>query len=76
MPLSLAELGELFDHLDETLEQEGCDHSPRITQLFLSQKGLDPDQVLPWLKEQGGYCDCEILANVEEGWESEIGKNT
>ncbi|WP_085947151.1 DUF2695 domain-containing protein [Vreelandella titanicae] len=76
MPLSLAVLGELFDYLDETLEQEGCDHSPRATQLFLSQKGLDPNQVLPWLEEQGGNCDCEILANVEESWESEISKNT
>lgn len=76
MPLSLSALGELFDYLDEALEQGGCDHSPRATQLFLSQKDLDPNQVLPWLEEQGGYCDCEILANVEESWESEISKNT
>jgi hypothetical protein len=24
--------------------------------------------VIPWLREQGGYCDCEVLANVEERW--------
>ncbi|WP_420934853.1 DUF2695 domain-containing protein [Alteromonas sp. A081] len=36
----------------------------------------DSDGILPWLSEQGGSCDCEILANVEEGWESEIAKNT
>ncbi|MCP4987488.1 MAG: DUF2695 domain-containing protein, partial [Colwellia sp.] len=27
-------------------------------------------------EEYGGYCDCEVLANVEESWESEINKNT
>jgi len=76
MPLSLAVLGELFDLLDEELEEEGCDHSPRIIRFFLSQKGLDQNQVLLWLEEQGGHCDCEILANVEESWEGEISKNT
>jgi hypothetical protein len=24
--------------------------------------------VIHWLRDQGGYCDCEVLANVEERW--------
>jgi hypothetical protein len=76
MPLSLNQLGKLFDHLDEYLEIEGCDHSSKITSEFLAKLQLDQNKVLPWLQEQGGHCDCEILANVEESWESEINKNT
>ena len=76
MPISLNELGNLFDHLDEELGVQGCDHSSKITSAFLSKKNLKPELILPWLEEQGGYCDCEILANVEEAWESEINKNT
>jgi len=54
----------------------GCDHTPKITTAYLAQAKLDANEILPWLEEQGGYCDCEILANVEERWESEINKNT
>jgi hypothetical protein len=75
MPISLAHLGQLFDHLDVELEN-GCDHTPRITTAFLTSNGLNPEIILPWLHDQGGFCDCEILANVEESWESEISKNT
>lgn len=76
MPLSLKDLGRLFDHLDVQLGIEGCDHTPRITSSFLASLNLNRDEILPWLLEQGGSCDCEILANVEESWESEIAKNT
>ena len=75
MPISLANLGQLFDHLDIKLE-EGCDHTLRITAAFLTRNNLSPESILPWLQDQGGFCDCEILANVEENWESEISKNT
>ena len=76
MPLSLSQLGKLFDHLDAYLEIEDCDHSAKITSAFLAKLQLDQNKVLPWLQEQGGHCDCEILANVEESWDSEINKNT
>ncbi|QDO86729.1 DUF2695 domain-containing protein [Shewanella psychropiezotolerans] len=75
MPISLSNLGKLFDYLDVKLE-EGCDHTPKITTDFLASINLSSEKILPWLQDQGGYCDCEILANVEEGWESEITKNT
>ena len=75
MPISLVYLGQLFDYLDVELE-DGCDHTPRITTAFLTSKDLSPENILPWLQDQGGFCDCEILANAEESWESEISKNT
>jgi len=76
MPLSLKDLGRLFNHLDVQLELEGCDHTPRITSSFLERLNLNRDEILLLLAEQGGSCDCEILANIEESWESEIAKNT
>jgi len=75
MPISLVHLGQLFDHLDIELG-DGCDHTPRITTAFITNKDLSPENILPWLQDQGGFCDCEILANVEESWEGEISKNT
>jgi hypothetical protein len=64
MPLSRDELAALFDHLDETLA-EGCDHSLRFTKKFLAGHSLSEELIIPWLRDHGGYCDCEVLANVE-----------
>jgi hypothetical protein len=30
------------------------------------QKLIDVTRIVPWLREHGGYCDCEVLANVED----------
>ncbi len=73
MPISLEHLGQLFDHLDEKLI-EGCNHSPKHALDYLTGAELDSEKILMWLQDQGGVCDCEILANVEESWESEIDK--
>ena len=76
MPISLRDLGALFDYLDVQLGAHDCDHTPKLTTLFLTERDLSLDAILPWLEESGGHCDCEVLANVEESWESEISKNT
>ncbi len=68
LPLPKTELAALFDRLDERLGDDDCDHTLRHTAAFLAERGLDADAVLPWLRESGGYCDCEVLANVESEW--------
>lgn len=65
--ISQEALGALFAHLDSALA-EGCDHSLRFTRAFLESRGLSVELVVPWLGEYGGYCDCEVLANVEDAW--------
>jgi hypothetical protein len=65
IPMPKEALRELFDQLDGALSQ-GCDHSLRLTTAFLASKNLDVQQIIPWLREHGGYCDCEVLANVED----------
>lgn len=66
LPMPVELFDELFDLLDERLEAQGCDHTLTITSAFLEEKGLSPKDTLEWMKEYGGYCDCEVLANVED----------
>jgi len=33
------------------------------------RRSLDVERVTGWLRGAGGYCDCEVLANVEGQWE-------
>jgi hypothetical protein len=63
--LGEAELRDLLNFLDEE-EQAGatCDHTLRLTMVWASERGVDPDALEESLNELGGGCDCEVLANV------------
>ena len=69
LPMSADLFRELFDHLDEALSEQDCDHDLHLTESFLESHGCDTEAVLEWLAENGGGCDCEVLANVEEKFE-------
>jgi len=60
----------LFDYLDEHLQEYGCDHSMCLTEKYLALTGMtEIVDMLDWLANHGAYCDCEVLANVEELFE-------
>ena len=67
MPISQDQLTQLFDHLDGALSA-GCDHSLKFTHQFLQAHDLPEATIIPWFGEYGGFCDCEVLANVEQVW--------
>jgi hypothetical protein len=52
--------------LNSALPRDGCDRTRRLTEQWLLQRGHNVLAVLAWLDTQGGYCDCEVLANVEQ----------
>ncbi len=70
-PIAKSRLKDLFDYLDRVLVDEGCAHNLRHTKAFLGAHGLDEGVIVPWLGEYGGYCDCEVLANVGERWDGD-----
>jgi hypothetical protein len=65
LPAPKEVLLKLFDHLDEHLSRDGCDHTLKLTLAWAVTKGLDGDQIAAWTREYGGFCDREVLANVE-----------
>ena len=80
MPISKADLKDLFALLDSTLfERRGgkiwchCDHTLRRTRDFLRSRSLPEDTIAEWLKTYGGYCDCEVAANVTDYWAKHVG---
>jgi hypothetical protein len=65
-PVPHSVLNQLFDQLEEQLATTGCDHTLRLTREFISRQSLPEIEVISWLEKNGGYCDCEVLSNVEE----------
>jgi hypothetical protein len=65
IPMPRSDLRALFDFLDRDAAPP-CDHTLRETISFLRQRNLEIERVVPWLQNHGGYCDCEVVYNVEE----------
>jgi hypothetical protein len=63
-PLSDSQLASLFDSLDAELPDRGCDHTLRLVREWCARADLEPAPVEAWLRDNGGYCDCEALANA------------
>ena len=65
LPVPAAVLKALFNHLDERLGSSECDDTLRHTLDFIRSHALPEEAVVSWLEDNGGYCDCEALANAE-----------
>ena len=66
LPISKEIILEMFDFLHENDALKKCNHNFDITKSFLTKKNIILEKTYNWLEKYGGYCDCEILYNVEE----------
>ena len=67
-PLPELELASMFNDVGAALERDGCDHTLRATTVWLAQRP-EASAVIAWLAENGGYCDCEVVANAADHFE-------
>ena len=65
MVLDEEQLNNLLDFLDERLPANGCDHSLRLSREWAASNAVDADMLALSLEHFGGFCDCEVVANVE-----------
>jgi hypothetical protein len=65
MLLDEVRLDELLEHLDEQLPEQGCNRTLRLTRAWAVEHRIDANALETSLAHFGGYCDCEVLANVE-----------
>ena len=69
LPLPDDQMKAMFDMLDQALPGSGCDHTLKLVRAWAEQQSLPFDAIAAWCHENGGYCDCEVLANCEQIWE-------
>jgi hypothetical protein len=62
-------LDALFRAVEADVEEHGCDHSLRFTERWIADNKQKREPMLAWLKDNGGFCDCEVAANTYEHWE-------
>jgi hypothetical protein len=54
-----------LEHVDAAVAANGCDHTPAATAKWAAREGIDLERLHEGLEEYGGFCDCEILMNVD-----------
>ena len=37
---------------------------------FFKMRKLDVEKIVPWLQSHGGYCDCEVMYNVQDKFQN------
>lgn len=58
----------LFEHIMLTVTPVTCDNTLAKAKEFLTDRDLYSNDVVNWLNQQGGNCDCEVILNVEHRW--------
>src|SRR5436190_22490315 len=67
-PLPDEQMQAMFDMLDSALPKHGCDHSLRLVREWAMHQRIEFDKLETWCLENGGCCDCEVLATCEQHW--------
>ena len=65
MPLDRAQLEALLEHVDAAVAVRGCDHTLAATDAWAAEQTIDLDRLHEGLEEYGGFCDCEVVMNVD-----------
>jgi hypothetical protein len=55
--------------LDRAGSTSGCQHDHRLAKKILREMGgIDVEASIDYFENNGGYCDCEVLLNVDQEW--------
>jgi hypothetical protein len=65
LPLDRPQLDALREHLDAVIAAGGCDRTHRATDAWATGHGIALDRLHEGLEEYGGFCDCEVVMNVD-----------
>jgi hypothetical protein len=73
LPAGQYDVEDLFDYLEDKLEREECNHSLRFAMQYMMENRLNFPKFSAWLQQNGGYCDCKVLEQIQPIWQKTFG---
>lgn len=73
LPAGQATISELIDFVEDELYDSECNHSLRFSMQHMMENHLDFGKITSWLSDNGGYCDCKVLAEIAPIWRGKFG---
>ena len=66
-------ISELLDFVEDELYDIECNHSLQYAMRYMMENHLDFGKITSWLNNNGGYCDCKVLAEIAPVWRAKFG---
>lgn len=66
-------ISELLDFIEDELYETECNHSLQYAMRFMMENRLEFGKITSWLNNNGGYCDCKVLAEIAPTWRAKFG---
>lgn len=73
LPAQQHTISELIDHVEDELYGTTCNHSLQHAMRYMMENHLNFGKITAWLSDNGGYCDCEVMAQIAPIWRAKFG---
>ena len=66
-------ISDLLDYVEDELYETECNHSLQYAMKFMMDNRLNFPKITSWLNDNGGYCDCKVMAEIAPAWRAKFG---
>ena len=73
LPAGQDTISSLIDHVEDALYESECNHTLQHSMKFIMDNHLNFPKITSWLNDNGGYCDCKVLAEIAPIWRAKFG---
>ncbi len=73
LPAGQDSISDLLDFVEDELYESECNHSLQLSMKFMMDNHLNFPKITSWLNDNGGYCDCKVLAEIAPIWRAKFG---
>ena len=73
LPTGQDTISDLIDFVEDELYDSECNHSLQYSMKYMMDNRLNFPKITSWLNDNGGYCDCKVLAEIAPIWRAKFG---
>ena len=73
LPAGAETVSKMLDFVEDELYENECDHHLRYAMRYMMDNRLDFPKLTSWLNENGGHCDCKVMAEIAPHWRAKFG---
>jgi hypothetical protein len=73
LPTGQDTISDLIDFVEDELSENECNHSLQYSMKYMMDNRLNFPKITSWLNDNGGYCDCKVLAEIAPIWRGKFG---
>lgn len=73
LPAGAETVSKMLDFIEDELYENDCDHHLLHAMRYMMDNRLDFPKLTAWLNDNGGYCDCKVMAEIAPHWRAKFG---